>query len=143
MVSTSACTLFGSTIPVVPRIDIPPWMPSCGLKVFLASASPSGTNTVSKKVRPHSLRQALCLRLLQNHPPRDRIDRRCANRLFQPWLCHLPTPTPPSITILVHAVFCFDTDQGLRGDIDIVSCVLTHATADPAVARFEFLPPPS
>ena len=42
-VSTSACSLMGSTIPVVPRMEMPPSIPSRGLKVFFASASPSGT----------------------------------------------------------------------------------------------------
>ena len=34
----------GSTIPLVPRMEMPPSIPSCGLKVFFASVLlPSGT----------------------------------------------------------------------------------------------------
>ena len=39
----SAVSLMGSTIPDVPRIDMPPTMPRRGLNVFFAMASPSGT----------------------------------------------------------------------------------------------------
>ena len=46
MVSRRAFVLIGSTIPDVPMIDIPPSIPSLGLKVFFAISSPSGTDMV-------------------------------------------------------------------------------------------------
>ena len=36
----------GSTMPVVPMTEMPPTMPMRGLKVFFASAAPSGMETV-------------------------------------------------------------------------------------------------
>ena len=47
MVSSSACSLIGSTMPLVPRMEIPPSMPRRGLKVFFASTSPSGAEIVT------------------------------------------------------------------------------------------------
>ena len=44
IVSTRAFSLIGSTIPVVPRIEIPPSIPNRGLNVFLAISSPPGTD---------------------------------------------------------------------------------------------------
>ena len=38
------CSFHGSTKPVVPRIDIPPVMPTCAFSVFFAICSPSGTD---------------------------------------------------------------------------------------------------
>jgi len=49
IVSRRACSLMGSTIPVVPRMEMPPTMPSFGLKVFSASARPSGTEMVTER----------------------------------------------------------------------------------------------
>ena len=45
-VSKTALRLMGSTIPLVPIMDMPPLMPMFGLKVFSAIFSPSGTETV-------------------------------------------------------------------------------------------------
>ena len=39
-------SLIGSTIPVVPSMDMPPTIPSLGLKVFFAISTPSGANIV-------------------------------------------------------------------------------------------------
>ena len=47
MVSTRACSLIGSTMPVVPRMEMPPSMPRRGLKVFFASASPPGAEIIT------------------------------------------------------------------------------------------------
>ena len=41
--SANALALIGSTIPVVPNIEMPPTMPNSGLKVFFAISSPLGT----------------------------------------------------------------------------------------------------
>ena len=56
MDATSASSLMGSTMPEVPRMEIPPTMPSRGLKVRAASASPSGTeiSTTRPPVYPYS-----------------------------------------------------------------------------------------
>ena len=37
----------GSTIPLVPKMEIPPKIPSLGLKVFSACSFPPGTETES------------------------------------------------------------------------------------------------
>ena len=47
IVSSSACSLIGSTMPVVPRIEMPPSIPSFPLKVLAASSSPRGTEIVT------------------------------------------------------------------------------------------------
>ena len=47
MVSIMACMLMGSTMPEVPKIEMPPTMPIWGLNVFWAMASPSGTEMVT------------------------------------------------------------------------------------------------
>ena len=41
--------LMGSTMPEVPRMEMPPTMPRAGLKVFEAMASPSGTEITTRK----------------------------------------------------------------------------------------------
>ena len=46
MVSTMACSLMGSTMPEVPRMDRPPSTPSNGLKVRAARSAPPGMETV-------------------------------------------------------------------------------------------------
>ena len=40
---------YGITIPVVPKIDIPPNMPNLGLSVFFAISSPFGTLIITDK----------------------------------------------------------------------------------------------
>jgi len=40
---------YGITIPVVPKIDIPPKMPNLGLSVFFAISSPFGTLIITDK----------------------------------------------------------------------------------------------
>lgn len=42
IVSSRACSLIGSTIPLVPKTEIPPSIPSLGLNVFFASSTPCG-----------------------------------------------------------------------------------------------------
>ena len=46
MVATIAASDIGSTMPVVPRIEMPPSIPSIGLKVRCASSAPAGTEIV-------------------------------------------------------------------------------------------------
>ena len=56
--STNASLLMGFTIPLVPRIEIPPSIPRTGLKVFSAIRTPSGADTVrrSGRLTPYSSR---------------------------------------------------------------------------------------
>ena len=49
MESARALALIGSTIPVVPNIEMPPTIPSSGLNVFLAISSPFGTEITTLK----------------------------------------------------------------------------------------------
>ena len=74
---------YGRTIPVVPRIDRPPSIPSRGLKVRRATSRPPGmaisTRTPRGVTSPHGG---------GDHPPRDGIDGRLAGRDLQPRLGH-------------------------------------------------------
>ena len=47
VVSTMALTLMGSTIPEVPKMEMPPSIPKWGLKVLWAICSPAGTEMVT------------------------------------------------------------------------------------------------
>ncbi len=75
---------YGTTMPVVPRIDRPPTMPSRPLSVLAASASPPGM-AISISA---SARSAGCGGDfgdgVTHHPPRHRIDRRLARRHRKP-----------------------------------------------------------
>ena len=53
-VEISASSLIGTTIPLVPRIEMPPVMPSLGLNVCFASSSPSGTEMITCSARKSS-----------------------------------------------------------------------------------------
>src|SRR4026209_1528922 len=91
---------YGITIPVVPKIDIPPMIPNLGLSVFLAISSPLGTLMITDT--PY-----LCF-----SSPRTSFIARFI--IFSgvglmaglpisspnPGLVTLPTPLPPSIMIL-------------------------------------------
>ena len=71
-------------MPVVPRIDSPPTMPSRALSVFAASASPPGM-AISISTSPHArARAATSAIAAAHHLPRHRIDRRLARRHRQP-----------------------------------------------------------
>ena len=52
MDSIKAASLMGSTIPVVPKIEMPPCIPKRGLQVFCAIFSPSGTKIVTFALAP-------------------------------------------------------------------------------------------
>ena len=77
----------GCTMPVVPRIEMPPTMPSRGFQVCFASSSPPGTEIVDLHVRLRAMRDRDLLDHLRHHAPRHRIDRRLADRDRQarPW----------------------------------------------------------
>ena len=49
MVAFQALWLYGRTVPCVPRMEMPPTMPSRGLNVCRASRSPSGTLIITRK----------------------------------------------------------------------------------------------
>ena len=84
----------GRTMPVVPRIEIPPMMPSLALVVLRAIRSPSGTEMIT--VTPFLLRSTASLTAwviiargtgLMAGPPSSSP---------RPGLVTTPTPTPPS-----------------------------------------------
>ncbi len=86
----------GSTMPVVPRMEMPSSIPRCGLKVFSARATPSGTEIVTaifpeKPCAAHTSRTAEVI-----------IARGVALIAADPTGCSSPgnvtrpTPTPPS-----------------------------------------------
>ena len=99
MVSVRACSLMGSTIPVVPRMERPPTIPSLGLNVFWASASPSGAEMVTFSVPQNPASPAACRTasviiflgtLLMAGAPTG-----CSS----PGFVTRPIPSPPSSTI--------------------------------------------
>ena len=49
MVALKAASLIGSTIPLVPSTEIPPSIPSFGLKVLRARRSPSGIHIRTRR----------------------------------------------------------------------------------------------
>ena len=51
-VSMRAVSLMGSTIPLVPSMDMPPVIPRRGLNVFAAMPSPSGTDITAENPPP-------------------------------------------------------------------------------------------
>ena len=98
-VSMRAVSLIGSTIPLVPRMDIPPTMPRRGLNVFPAISSPSGTDMTAENPPPYendeatsssaSLIMALGTLLIAALP----------GGWSRPLRVTLPTPFPPSMSI--------------------------------------------
>ena len=99
MVSTRAVSLMGSTMPLVPRTDIPPTMPSLGLKVFSASVSPSGIEMTTSNppvypVADMTSSSASFIMLLGT-----RLIAAFPTGWSSPFLVTLPTPFPPSIPI--------------------------------------------
>ena len=97
MVSSNACSLIGSTMPVVPRMEMPPSMPRRGLKVFFASASPSGAEIVTS--------------MPPSYPTSMQTSRTFSSIIFRgteliaaaptgwssPGFITRPTPSPPSM----------------------------------------------
>ena len=89
----------GSTIPVVPRMEMPPAMPRRGLKVFFARRSPSGTEMTASSPPDQSARAQTSSRF-------SRIIRRgtllmaaAPTGWSRPGFVTRPTPGPPSMTI--------------------------------------------
>ena len=70
-------------MPVVPRIDRPPTMPSRALSVFAASASPPGMAISTSASAAHAGRRRDFGDGVADHAPRHRIDRRLAGRQRQ------------------------------------------------------------
>ena len=65
------------TMPVVPRIEMPPRMPSRGFSVFCAMISPSGTEISTSK---SAFSPAISAIAAGDHLARHGIDRRLAGR---------------------------------------------------------------
>ena len=90
----------GSTMPVVPRIEIPPTIPSFGLKVFSAISSPPGTLTItSSPVFSMFLSFKTSRRLSSIIFLGTEFIAASPIALSSPGLVTRPTPFPPSITI--------------------------------------------
>ena len=105
MLSISAETLCGSTMPLVPKIEIPPSMPRLELNVFSAIFSPSGAKTVIfMPLRQSNSRQTLrtASAIIFNgvefmaYSPTGRSS---------PGFVTTPIPVPPVISI-PHSVYC-------------------------------------
>ena len=114
IVSSKARSLIGSTMPLVPRIEIPPSIPSFGLKVFAASSLPRGTLTVTSKPAGSRTPPASCIIPVPGRPPASRTASCTASAIMRrgvllmaafptgwsrPGLVTRPTPSPPSILI--------------------------------------------
>ena len=74
----------GRTTPVVPRMLMPPRMPSRALVVFLARCSPSGTLMVTRTPRDAEIDDGSDV--VADHLARDRVDGRPADLEAQPRL---------------------------------------------------------
>ena len=79
-------------------MEMPPSMPSCGLKVFFASAAPSGTQMVTRRPpsqfsASHTARTA-CSIILRG----TRLMAAAPTGWSSPGFVTRPTPGPPSIT---------------------------------------------
>ena len=114
IVSSRARSLMGSTIPLVPRIEMPPSMPSFGLKVFAASSLPRGTLTVTSKPAGSKGTPVFCGIPVEVRPPASCTASCTASLIMRrgvllmaafptgwsrPGLVTRPTPSPPSILI--------------------------------------------
>ena len=95
MLSSRACRLWGSTMPVVPRIERPPTMPRLGLKVLLPPApAPLGQHRPGSGRPPCVVRLApvtscSCWAIIRRGTG---VDGRRAHRLVQAGLCHPAHP---------------------------------------------------
>ena len=95
----SAVSLIGSTIPLVPRMDIPPSIPRRGLNVFLAISTPSGTDitVLSPPVYPNDDDTSSRASLIMDRG--TRFIAALPGGWSSPLRVTLPTPIPPSISI--------------------------------------------
>ena len=105
MVSTSACSLIGSTIPVVPKIEMPPSMPNRGLKVFFASVSPSGAEITTYRPPVYPSRPQTSSTVSWIIRRGTELMAAAPTGWSRPGLVTRPTPCPPSMTMPTVSVF--------------------------------------
>ena len=96
ILSTSAFSLIGSTIPDVPRIEMPPLIPSRGLNVFAAIFSPSGTEIVAFRLPSYWYLSAASSSALHIMERGTGLIAASPTFCESPGLVTLPTPIPPS-----------------------------------------------
>ena len=86
----------GSTMPLVPKMEMPPRMPSRGLKVFWARAAPSGTEITTSRPKTGSVssRASCTARSIMERGPG--LMAASPTGTFRPGLVTRPTPSPPS-----------------------------------------------
>ena len=86
----------GFTIPVVPRIEIPPIIPSFAFNVFLAVSSPFGTNiSTSAPIPCGNTLSTACLIIFKG----TGFIAEFPGAIGSPFLVTFPTPIPPKIFI--------------------------------------------
>ena len=93
-----ASSLMGRTMPLVPRMEMPPSMPSRGLKVPPASRRPSGTEMTARSPpdAPAALSAAwACARIIRRGVE---LMAAAPTGWSRPGLVTRPTPSPPSIS---------------------------------------------
>ena len=99
MEPSRAVSLMGSTIPLVPRMDIPPTIPRRELNVLSAILSPSGTeiSTEIPPVWPYAPQTSSTASFIMLRG--TRFMAAFPTGWSRPLRVTLPTPTPPSTSM--------------------------------------------
>ena len=97
--ASQAAVEYGTTMPVVPRMEMPPTMPRRGLNVFFASSSPRPRTDISTATPPTGRAKPVfgqhLLDRLGDQLARCRVDGRLTTAApAVPFLVTSPTPTP-------------------------------------------------
>ena len=118
---------------MVPKIEMPPRIPSRGFRVWRASSSPRGTKISTPRRRgwPGKTWSHTRSETAADHPPGHRVDGRLAHRQGQPGFGH---PADPGTAMEFDLCFGPATvqppdpgaDLGAVGDVRVVAGVLDH-----------------
>ena len=105
MVSMRASSLMGSTMPLVPRIEIPPVIPRTGLKVFSAVFSPPGTKIRISTVRSSPASSKTSATAVSIILRGTELMAAAPTGWSRPAFVTRPTPSPPSMITRAFPVF--------------------------------------
>ena len=105
-----ASSLMGITIPLVPSTEMPPSIPSLGLKVFFAISTPSGIDISTAKPPSYSKSPQTSLTASRIICLGTGLIAASPTGCCRPFFVTRPTPAPPSIRISfsgIHATFAY------------------------------------